>query len=1045
MTGLAMICRRTVTWHRALRALLLALPVLLAPSPARGQEPVPLTESLDTTAVGGRSLYILEDPSAALTLDDVRSPAHAAEFVPSGAEIPNMGYTRSAFWLRFSVANLERFEQRLVVEVAYALLDHADLYFPDRAGDYQEKRAGQLVSQAARDMRHRNQVFLVTMGASTTDTFYLRVRSENSVNVPIRVSTVEAFAERDHQVEFALGGLAGLIGIMVLYNLFIFLSTREPAYFHYVMFVGSFMLYMAAENGLAGEYLWPSAPAWAPRVIPFTVALVVVWSGMFARRFLRTGATVPRLDKGLRAFIGLGLFALVWTFAGSYFTSIMLVVVLIFLYAPLLAYAAFRVWRLGYRSGGYFLAAWSVLLVASMVYAVKTFGIIPVNTWTSNGVHLGAVVQVVLLSLGLADKINAMRAELVDLNAGLEKQVEDRTASLQESEREYRQLVASAPAGICEIDLRTGLFLSANEVMCDYTGRSVEQLAKSRIVDVLSPASVERLGLNQALPAALDERRLSTEIELQRSDGALVWVQPRVRLRMVDGAPVTAMVVVHDITERKRNEQELLRAKDSAEAANRAKSSFLANMSHELRTPLNAIIGFSELLETRHFGPLTERQADYVREVLDSGRHLLRLISDILDISKIEAGKLALSRELVSPDDVIEAVVSSAQPFAAERGVELVAVVDGALPDAWLDSTRFRQMLDNLMSNAIKFTLEGGRASLQARAEDGMLVVDVHDTGIGIAPEDMPLLFQAFERLERTADIAEGTGLGLALCKRLAEMHGGTLSVRSVVGEGSTFTLELPLSEGAAPSKAREAGPAGPVVLVAEDDASSAQLIAGELRSVGLGVVVASTGLDAVALAGELQPVAITLDLSLPGLDGWQVLERLRQGRETASIPVVLVSVVDERERGISSGAADYLVKPFPPGALARSLARLGVELGRLDGVRVCLSGDDEVVGLEGELLRSGASVHIVVELGDGEVEAFDPHICVLAGPDLDASLASLGRWEAPPVAVVLLEEGQSVPRIEGVPTRGIPIQTAISSPEVLIRTIRRAMTDAIG
>ncbi len=273
-----------------------------------------------------------------------------------------------------------------------------------------------------------------------------------------------------------------------------------------------------------------------------------------------------------------------------------------------------------------------------------------------------------------------------------------------------------------------------------------------------------------------------------------------------------------EVTERERVQRELINAKELADAANHAKSSFLANMSHELRTPLNAVIGFSELLEQEIFGTLTDKQRSYVGNVLISGRHLLQLVNDILDISKVEAGRMDLICEWTHLGSVVDIVRSVIQAQAAKKGINLEVSISKTLPEIYVDPGRIKQVLYNLVSNGIKFTARGGTVRLSAHREDDQIVVEVADTGVGISAENLPRLFHEFEQIPQTRGVRpEGTGLGLALTKRLVALHGGEVSVESKVGQGSVFSVWLPWH-------AREVAPveAPAVAPNARDDAGTA-------------------------------------------------------------------------------------------------------------------------------------------------------------------------------------------------------------------------------
>jgi DNA-binding response OmpR family regulator/anti-sigma regulatory factor (Ser/Thr protein kinase) len=430
------------------------------------------------------------------------------------------------------------------------------------------------------------------------------------------------------------------------------------------------------------------------------------------------------------------------------------------------------------------------------------------------------------------------------------------------------------------------------------------------------------------------ERLLRKEIEASESRSERELAETRAAL----------LADVHDKNaELERANTALQAAKEHAERESHFKSKFLANMSHELRTPLNAIIGFSELLEQEIFGTLTPKQMEYVQSVLGSGRHLLSLINDILDLSRVEAGRIDLRSEWIPIGVIVDAVQGTVAPLVTKQGVRFEVSVADDLPDLYVDPLRIKQVLYNLLSNAIKFTPRGGRVALCVEAADRQLRIRVEDSGVGIRAEDLARLFREFEQLEPVAgEKPEGTGLGLALSKRLVELHGGGITVQSEVGRGSTFTVFLPMLRRGSTSVAPVSSvplDSNPLVLVVEDDASAAELLAGHLRAAGLSAVFATDVEQALALATELRPVAITLDIMMPGVDGWALLSRLKASPRTSEIPVVVVSVIDEPNRGLLDGATDYLVKPVSRESLLGSLEGVGVPLVRIAGVSVAIIG----------------------------------------------------------------------------------------------------------
>jgi len=360
--------------------------------------------------------------------------------------------------------------------------------------------------------------------------------------------------------------------------------------------------------------------------------------------------------------------------------------------------------------------------------------------------------------------------------------------------------------------------------------------------------------------------------------------------------------------------------------ASQHKSQFLASMSHELRTPLNAIIGLTEMMvgNAARFG--TEKAQEPLQRVHRAGTHLLGLINQVLDLSKIEAGKLELNTEQVSLAPLIDEVVGTARQLAEQNKNRLVVECQPHLAPIAADPMRLRQILLNLLSNACKFTKQGEVALRVRRLVDGHDWVEfsVSDTGIGMTAEQQAKLFEEFSQADAsTARRYGGTGLGLAITRKLARMMGGDVTLRSEPGKGSVFTVRLPGAGSTAEIAVDGRPPARTeCVLVIDDDATARELISDHLQSEGFSVVAAAGGLEGLKLAKELRPTAITLDAMMPDLDGWSVLAALRQDPELTDIPVIMVTILDEQRRGVALGAAGYLTKPIDRERLRRLLGR---------------------------------------------------------------------------------------------------------------------------
>jgi signal transduction histidine kinase/CheY-like chemotaxis protein len=426
--------------------------------------------------------------------------------------------------------------------------------------------------------------------------------------------------------------------------------------------------------------------------------------------------------------------------------------------------------------------------------------------------------------------------------------------------------------------------------------------------------------------------------------------------------------VYMDITALKQREKELADlvdrladARDQAMQATVAKSRFLANMSHELRTPLNAVIGITEMLVEDAEDAGQDGFIEPLNRISRAGKHLLELINEVLDLSKIEAGKLELHDEDVDLEILIRDLVAASQPLAAKNGNRLVVEGAANIGSIHADSMRLRQILLNLLSNACKFTDKGSVTLIVNRAAD-TLTFAVADTGIGMTPEQMGRLFQEFTQADSsTTRKYGGTGLGLAITDRLCAMMGGSIAVDSKPGAGTTFTVQLPVRRHDADTVPDMAPAAMGLVktaasgrtnrvLVIDDDPTVRDLMRRYLSREGFDVVTAQDGAEGMALARELEPSVITLDIMMPGTDGWAVLQLLKADPKVANIPVIMISILDEQQKGIALGASGYLSKPIDRNQLAALLMHFK---SRAAGSRVLVIEDDDVTRtMMGRMLR---------------------------------------------------------------------------------------------
>ena len=451
------------------------------------------------------------------------------------------------------------------------------------------------------------------------------------------------------------------------------------------------------------------------------------------------------------------------------------------------------------------------------------------------------------------------------------------------------------------------------------------------------------------------------------------------------------------------------------EEQSRFKSEFLANMSHELRTPLNAVIGFSEMLKDGMAGVMTERQRTFAGHIYKGGHHLLALINDILDLSKIEAGKVDIQLERVPIEATVGEALTMVAELARNRNVRVVPAFDAALGTLQVDRRRLKQIVLNLVANAVKFTPGGGQVVVHVAAVDRVqaesalpgpgqgvrmplpasdverfIEISVRDSGIGIALDDIQKLFKPFTQISNTVTRSvEGTGLGLVMVHRLAELHGGTVAVNSRPGHGSCFTVWLPWRENGAattlPRPPAKAPAVQPLALVIEDNHEARLLLTAQLESLGFAVRHVPTGEAALEMAQAITPDLITLDILLPGMDGWEFLARLKTVPHWAEVPVVVVSVVADNSKGFSLGAALVLQKPIERDALLHGLDRLGLKPAHGREVTVLVVDDDpSAIELLASQLRQNRYAVLAAHGGRAGIELAQRHRPDLIALDLE-------------------------------------------------------------
>lgn len=548
----------------------------------------------------------------------------------------------------------------------------------------------------------------------------------------------------------------------------------------------------------------------------------------------------------------------------------------------------------------------------------------------------------------------------------------------QESQERLKKIIDNALCGILLVDASRHEIVEVNPAAEQAIGLSRNELIGNVCHKFICPAEKEKCPITD-LKQSIDT---SEKVLLNGKGECLPVLKSVVPVKIGEKEYLIESFI--DLSERKKFEEELLQAKLAAESANRAKSEFLTNMSHELRTPLTAIIGFSDVMLGGMSGEFGEQNKKFLNNIANSGKHLLTLINNILDLSKIEAGKMELELEVFSVSEVFNDTRDITSALAMKKDISMEYNVDPEI-FVYADRVRFKQIIYNLISNSIKFTPNRGSVTVSAVRAGEFVRVSVSDNGIGISTENQKLLFQPFKQVDANINRQyAGTGLGLALVKKFVNLHGGKVWVESEAGKSSTFSFELPLKYGKTPevfSNSSEVSkkilpqvtekaepernvnqetntetitpeiiePVGSsgkndLVMIVEDDDMARELLTITLTEAGYRVTAVSSGKEAILLARELKPSVITLDVMLPGISGWDVLKNLKHCSTTSDIPILIISMSDEKNYSILWGASDHLIKPVEKERLLSSLQKVKGKINVKSTPKVLLVDDEPTV-----------------------------------------------------------------------------------------------------
>ena len=902
-------------------------------SAVAGEESLPVRLFSNASYDLNSNMRILEDPTNELTIDQVASQEYVVDFVPNENGIANLGVSQSTYWVKLSViypSSHPNFDERKqwFLEVGRANLDIAELFIPETNGVYTVLTSDIRRKYSERDLIHVNSVFLVTTQLDQEVSLYLKIKSKTSIYLPVTLWTPEGFAAKASTEEFIYGMFLGAMTILLVYNLFIYISIRDIGYLYYVFYLGSITTAEVLESGHGMIHI-DQVFGFLKRenIIPL-FAVSSISAILFAKDFMSTKKDYPRLDSFLNLISIICLMSAVLYFITDYHVVSLWTRISITGFFPVFMGIIVYCWSQGNKNAKYLFLSWIFNIVGFTVFSGVTNNTFPATAITISALPIGILLEALLLSFALSNRIkNESQAALLA----------DRDSMLSLSR--YESIFNNAREGMYKMSL-DGKVISANPATIKMLGfNSFRQLYRAET----GLASHLFEDPNRQFEEMLTCGVSANDLCFIRRGGVKVWAHHSARLILGTRGEVSHIEgTILNVTQLKLKEiaiKEQVREhteKVIAEASTSAKSEFLSNMSHEIRTPLTAIIGFSESLQEVDLSESDKKNATDL--VVDNSHILLQLINDILDFSKIEANKLDIEELTVNVAEVVRGVKEAFVTRAEEKGLRFDVVYRYPMPSVILgDPTRISQVLINLCDNAIKFTEKGSVLLMVSWNEEiNKLQFEIIDSGRGMVSVDAQKLFQVFEQADTSSTRAHGgSGLGLAISQKLAVIMDGSIDVLSEPNKGSVFTFTVgvrlpeimtwirsaeysPSEKPKKPAVERFSG----TVLLAEDNIVNQKLIERVLKKTGVDVIVVTDGVEACDTCDKALPDFILMDINMPNRDGLAATRYLRDKGYT--VPIYALTAETSKEeinKAMDAGCDGFLNKPLNRNLLFKAMA----------------------------------------------------------------------------------------------------------------------------
>lgn len=757
--------------------------------------PLLASAQADAITIGNHDSYVLsraftylEDSSAALTLDEVLQADSQARFKPvsGGNSSTNFGTTNSAIWLRAQLHPGDGTPRHWLLEIAYPPLDRLDLYQSNSSGGYDHQSGGDSLPFSARAVPHHNHMLTVDLEPGRESTLYLRITSQGVVSAPATLWQPAALWQHDQKNYSIFSLYFGLLTGLVLYNLLLFFSVRDPAFLIYVAFAASIGLAQAANSGLGTQFLWPEALWWNNNSINIAHSASGAFGLLFARSFLATRSKLPRLDRLMQIQIGLWIATIFAAVFLPYKVAGSMSIVLILLGVATVILAGGVSIRRRHPGAPYFGLAWSAFLLGVMTQAMHNYGLLPSNLFTANGLLIGSSMEMVLLSFALANRINVARQEkeLAQAQVTAEQAV---VRALQQSQERYLSVIEHVGEGM--VVVQNDHFVFANARAAEILEASKADIMAHGVINRVHADDRQRLTERVRLRLAGQDVSERCQVRLEFGEGQMKWLEFGDHLVPWDGGQ-GLLIFFLDVTQRHTAELESRAALDRQQELNDLRSRFVAMTSHEFRTPLTAIMSAQDLLKNFNDRLPASQKLEIFDLIESSVRRMTHMLERVLLLGQADVNMLEFKPQQLDVKTLCQDLVAEARNQQPDSPCHVAVEFSANLVDGLYDEKLLRHIFSNLLSNAIKYSPLGGEVHLKVFAQGPHTVFEVSDQGIGIPPDELGHLFESFHRASNVGAIS-GTGLGLAIVKQSVDLHGGRIDVHSLPGQGTTFTVTL--------------------------------------------------------------------------------------------------------------------------------------------------------------------------------------------------------------------------------------------------------------